>query len=177
MTVKEIEGVSEKDRVIIPLNEDTELLSRGGYGVVCEESSSLVLAHYEALYLLSENRITLRDRKSGEPLSLESLLHRLSVSNSMIWTKYLIYRDLRSRGYVVREGIGWGINFRLYDRGTYGKKAAKFIVLAICEGTPMPITQLKKALMLTQNIKKELIIAVIDRQGVIVYYSLKKLNV
>lgn len=176
MSSKEIEGIYEEDRIFIPLSEDTDLLLGGGFGVVCEEGSSLVLALYEALYLISEDRIAIRDGKTGEPLNLESLLHRLRVLDSMIWTKYLIYRDLRSRGYVVREGIGWGINFRLYERGTYGKKAAKFIVLAICEGTPMPISQLKKALTLTQNIKKELIIAVIDRQGVIVYYSLTKLN-
>ena len=83
---------------------------------------------------------------------------------------------MRSRGYVVREGVGWGISFRVYERGAYGERAAKYMILAICEGAPLPVEKLEEVLRLAQNNKKELIVAVMDRRGEIVYYSLAQLN-
>ena len=62
------------------------------------------------------------------------------------WVNYLVYRDLRSRGYVVREGFGGGIDFRIYERGAYGKDTAPYLVLNTQEGKPLPINDLAGAL-------------------------------
>jgi len=174
MSESEVEGVFRDEKVFITRQEDADLLLKGGYGSAREGGS--VLASYEALYLLSEGRMKIIDDVTKEELSPKSLLERFEVADSEVWTKYLIYRDLRSRGYVVREGVGWGINFRAYERGAYGEKAAKFIVFAICEGNPIPVDRLREALMMAQNMKKEIIVAVMDRRGEMVYYSLSQLD-
>lgn len=176
MSTKAIEAVFKDNMVIVPLQEDADLLLKGGYGIAREKESGSVLASYEALYLLSEDRIGIVDDENGEALNTQSLLEKLGASDSEAWTKYLIYRDLRSRGYVVREGVGWGISFRVYERGAYGERAAKYMILAICEGAPLPVEKLEEVLRLAQNNKKELIVAVMDRRGEIVYYSLGQLN-
>ena len=46
----------------------------------------------------------------------------------------MIYRDLRSKGYVVKEGFGFGNDFRIYERGEYGKKPSKYVSVGINEG-------------------------------------------
>ena len=176
MSVSEIEGVFKEQKVFITRQEDADLLLKVGYGSACEDQDGLVLNSYEALYLLSDGRIKIVDSVKGEGLNSKSLLEKFELTDPETWTKYLIYRDLRSRGYVVREGVGWGINFRAYERGTYGEKTAKFIVFAICEGDPIPVDRLREALMMAQNMKKEIIVAVMDRRGEIVYYSLSQLN-
>jgi len=88
----------------------------------------------------------------------------------------LIFRDLRSRGYVVKDGIGLGIDFRVYERGQYHTKAAKYVVFAVSEGSPIPASRLGEILKLVHGMKRELIVAVMDRRGEIVYYALSWLN-
>ena len=52
-----------------------------------------------------------------------------------ILTRFLIYRDLRSRGYVAREGFGFGVDFRVYERGEFEQKPAKYVIFGINEGS------------------------------------------
>jgi tRNA-intron endonuclease len=175
MSVKVNATFGEK-RVLIPSGEDAEPLLQGGYGYRRENKEGSVLSPWEALYLLAENRLIIYDGETRIELDFQSLLSRFRAFDENVWSKYLIYRDLRSRGYVVRDGVGLGVDFRLYARGTYGEKAAKYIVYAICEGTPMLIKQIQQTLFIAQNMKKQLIIAVMDRRGEIVYYSLSQFN-
>jgi tRNA-intron endonuclease len=92
------------------------------------------------------------------------------------WVHYLVYRDLRSRGYVVREGFGAAIDFRIYERGAYGKDTASYLILSTQEGKPVPIEDLTGALQQCQSQKKEMILAVMNRRGEIVYYSVSQLT-
>jgi tRNA-intron endonuclease len=96
--------------------------------------------------------------------------------NENAWVNYLVYRDLRSRGYVVREGFGAEIDFRIYERGAYGKDTASYLVLGTQEGKPLPINDLAATLQQCQSQKKELILAVMNRRGEIVYYSVSQLT-
>ena len=176
MSESEIEVVLRDEKVFITCQENADVLLKGGYGSASEGTVGSTLASYEVLHLLNEGRIRVVDSVTGETLDLRSLLKRLETTDSEAWTKYLIYRDLRSRGYVVREGVGWGITFRAYERGAYGEKAAKFIVFAICEGNPIPVDRLRETLEMAQNMKKEIIVAVMDRRGEMVYYSLSQLD-
>lgn len=109
-------------------------------------------------------------------LSFQDLLEKYKSIEKNAWIKYLIYRDLRSRGYIVREGFGLGVDFRLYGRGEYSKDAAEYLVYGVYEGMTLSIEDLTQVLMRSQNLKKTLILAVIDRRGEIVYYTLSQLN-
>jgi tRNA-intron endonuclease len=77
---------------------------------------------------------------------------------------------------VVREGFGLGIDFRVYDRGEYGKKTAKYLIFGIQEGKPTSMDELSRALQHAQSLKKRLVLAVINRRGEVVYYSLSQLS-
>ncbi len=176
MAAKEVGAILEGGKVVIPSPDDAKLLLQGGYGIAREGETGAVLSPWEALHLLAEGRLRVCDGETGEELEFQSLLDRFRLADEEVWTKYLIYRDLRSRGYVVREGLGLGVDFRLYERGTYGDKAAKYIVYVICEGTPTPVQSLQEVLSIAQNMKKQLIVAVMDRRGEIVYYSLTQFN-
>jgi tRNA-intron endonuclease len=88
----------------------------------------------------------------------------------------LTYRDLRSRGYAIREGFGLGVDFRVYERGEYGKDTAKYLILSIQEGKPISLEDLANALKQCQSLKKELILAAMNRRGETVYYLVSQLN-
>jgi tRNA-intron endonuclease len=150
-----------------------DALSSRGYGTA--ENDVFTLAFYEALYLLDKEMLEVIDEK-GEEVDFQSLLRCYEGVDENAWVNYLVYRDLRSRGYVAREGFGAGIDFRVYERGAYGKDTASYLILSTQEGKPVPIQDLTNAMLQCQSQKKELILAVMNRRGEIVYYSVSQLT-
>jgi len=154
--------------------EDFEGLTSRGYGVL--EDKKLNLQLHEALYLLDKDIIEVTEKDRGTPLTFEQLLNYSRRKNPNAWMEYLIYRDLRGRGYVVREGFGLGINFRVYERGEYGKGTARYLIFGIQEGQPVTVEELARTLKYAQSLKKKLVLAVVSRRGEIVHYSLSRLT-
>jgi len=169
-----IRALLGEDGVIVPSTEDIEGLTSRGYGT--PKGEGLSLAFYEALYLLGKGILEVKDEKTGRKVSFEELLEKARSFNKDAWVKYLIYRDLRSRGYFVREGFGFGVDFRVYKRGEYGKSTAAYLILGIREGQPIVVEELARILTRVQSLKKSLILSVISRRGEIVYYSLSRLS-
>ena len=169
-------GASLKEKSVeISSSEGVEEFSLKGYGV--KEEGKLSLTLYEALFLLGKGTIEIKDETTGKKISFQELLKRFQSVDEDAWVRYLIYRDLRSRGYVAREGFGLGIDFRLYERGDYGRGTAKHLIFGIQEGQPVTVEKLARTQRYVQNLKKNLVLAVINRRGEIVYYSLSELNV
>ncbi len=160
--------------VTVSSPEGVEELTSRGYGVT--EDDKLHLTFYEALFLLGKEALELEDEETGKKMVFQDLLERFQSVDKDAWVRYLIYRDLRSRGYVAREGFGLGIDFRVYERGDYGKETAKYLIFGIQEGQPITVEELARTQRYVQSLKKNLVLAVINRRGEIVYYSLSQLN-
>lgn len=167
MQVSVTGSLTEKGVKIFKKQNVDELSSRG-YGVA--ENKGLLLTFYEALYLLEKGMLEVKDENNGKT-DFQALLQHFKRVDEDAWIKYLTYRDLRSRGYVVREGFGFGVDFRVYDRGEYGSEAAKHLVLSMQEGKPISLKELNCVLKSSQSLKKKLIVAVMNRRGEIVYYA------
>ncbi|MEM3539268.1 MAG: tRNA-intron lyase [Nitrososphaerales archaeon] len=158
--------LTEKGVIIDDLKAQEELKKRG-YGE--ELNDKLSLKDYEAIFLLYSGK--LRVLRDGKEISVKELVNISKDTN--IWTRFLIYRDLRSRGYVVREGFGFGVDFRVYDRGEYGSKSAKYVVFGLNEGTKTPIKELCEIVSQIERMGKEAVLAVIERRGEVIYYKIQ----
>lgn len=168
-----VKGLLFENGVKISKSQATAELSSRGYGVA--ENDELVLNFCEALYLLDRGLLEIENGKRKK-INFKELLQSYESIDENAWAKYLTYRDLRSRGYVVREGFGLGVDFRAYERGEYGKDTAKYLILSIQEGKPVSLEHLTQAMAQCQSLKKELILAVMNRRGEIVYYSVSQLT-
>jgi len=166
-------GILREKGIKISKKQNVEELSTRGYGIA--DAGSLVLAFYEALYLLDKGLLEIADRK-GRETGFQELLQVYKKVDENAWAKYLAYRDLKSRGYVVREGFGLGVDFRVYERGEYSKDTAKYLVLSVQEGKPTPVDELTRIMLQCQRLKKELILAVMNRRGETVYYTVSQLT-
>lgn len=170
-----IDGIIARNGVIVieSVKQQDQLRSKG-YGEKINDM--YILESYEALFLLYCKRLVLKKHKTI--LDFSNFLQTLLKIDLFIFTKFLIFRDLRTRGYIAKEGFGFGNDFRVYERGDYSRKAAKYVIFGINEGISI------KAKILFQNIRsiekmgKEAIIAVIERRGEIIYYkvNLKKFS-
>jgi tRNA-intron endonuclease, archaea type len=161
----------DKGEVRIAERERFRELEESGYG--SREGQDLLLRDYEALYLLYAKKLDLED-KTGEKISFQKLAEISQKKAGDSWTKFVIYRDLRSRGYIVREGFGFGTDLRVYERGDYPKKPAKYVVFALDEGIEKGMADLQKSVKEMAKMGKEAIIAVIERRGEVIYYKVSK---
>ena len=165
-------GILTKKGVEIADKSSIDSLSQRGYGTT--ENEVFTLSFYEALYLQDKDLLEVKDDE-GKEADFQRLLRCYEAVEENAWVNYLVYRDLRSRGYVVREGFGAGIDFRIYERGAFGKDTAQYLILSIQEGKPLPIQELVNAVQQCQSQKKELILAVMNRRGEAVHYSVSPL--
>ncbi len=168
-----IKGTLTGEGVRVPKKQSADKLASSGYGVSSDKEFSL--AFFEALYLVDKGMLEVEDEK-GKKVAFQKLLKSYEGTDENAWVKYLTYRDLRSRGYVVREGFGSDVDFRVYERGEYSKDTAKFLILGIQEGKPVSLESLTNAVKQCMSLKKELILAVMNRRGEIVYYSVSQLT-
>jgi len=168
-----IEGLLVEDGVKILQKSGVDEISSRGYGII--EDDELLLSFCEALYLLDKSNIEIFDAR-GESVDSQGILQAFRRIDKNAWAKYLTYRDFRSRGYVVRGGFGLDIDFRVYERGGYGEESARFLILSIQEGKPIPVEILGRVMRQCQSLKKELVLAVMNRRGEIVYYSVSQFN-
>ena len=168
----EVEGELEKDQILISNKETQKILEQKGYGEISKKK--FFLKPFESLYLLYCNKLKLN--KGGKIIDFNSLMQTCIKHNQDVLTKFLIFRDLRSRGYTVKDGFGFGSDFRVYERGHYGEKGAKYLVFGLSEGKQEKIGLLQKKIQQITQMGKEPIIAVIERRGEVIYYKISRMN-
>jgi len=106
----EIQGVLIKDQTIILEPNRQQDLERKGYGEM--EKDKLFLKPFESLYLLYIGKLALFKGKKN--IDFDSFLQICKKHHGDILTKFLVYRDLRNKGYTVKDGFGFGSDFRVY---------------------------------------------------------------
>ena len=166
-----IEGIIDRNGVIVieSVKQQDQLRSKG-YGEKIKDM--YILESYEALFLLYCKRLVLKKQKNV--LDFSNFLQTLLKIDLFIFTKFLIFRDLRTRGYIAKEGFGFGNDFRVYERGEYSRKAAKYVIFGINEGISIKANTLFQNIHSIEKMGKEAIIAVIERRGEIIYYKVNQ---
>lgn len=168
-----IEAVLREGSVYVEQSGRFGELEQSGFGE--REGKRLLLKDYEALYLVDAQRLRLKDGE-GRNVEFESFAESCQKKSRDSWTKFMIYRDLRTRGYVVKEGFGFGTDLRVYERGEFPDKAARFVVFALDEGTKKNVEDLGESIRQIIKMGKEAIVAVIERRGEVIYYRVGRAN-
>jgi len=174
-------GIIKDEKVIISDSEGIDDFFRNSYIGNLEQNEEgqeiLILDPIEVLLLIERNRILIweNDDKEKVQYDFEKLIEYFTQFDERLWQKYVIYMDLRKRGYVVRAGYGEGIDFRVYKRGAdIEKESAKFLIYPVFEGTPIELRDLDKISRVAMSSRKDLIVATVDRLSKPIYYSVKK---
>jgi len=119
------------------------------------------LSLLEALYLMEKQRIKLIDEKTKNPITAQQLREYGTKVYHEFDDKYLVYKDLRSRGYIVRPGLKFGADYAVYQHGP-GIDHAPFVVHALPKGTTINPIETVRAGRLATTVRKKFIIATIS---------------
>lgn len=180
----QIEGVIEDNKVIISDKEGIEDFYQTSYIGTLEKNKDgqeiIILEPMEVLLLCERRRILLWEDndKNKVQYDFEKLLEYFTQYDDRLWHKYIIYMDLRKRGYIVRTGYGDGIDFRVFKRGAnFEEDSAKYLIYPVYEGTPIELKDLDRISRVAMSSRKDLIVATVDRLSKPIYYSVKKFQI
>lgn len=165
----------KNDDIIVEDHQDARIIYDNGYYGLLQIDKTLLLNFEEALHLLERGVITIKDSKNQE-LDVSDCTRIFSKKDEKFWKDYLVYKDLRNRGYIVGRGISDTMKYRLYPRGgKIGEDVAKTLICPLAEGRSINLERLDEITKQSRSLKKKLLIACVDRLGDVSYYELQSL--
>jgi tRNA-intron endonuclease len=151
-------------------NNDADRISQQGFYGTRTDDNRLELEPVELLHLIERKRLVVK-RPDGESIGPDFIVSELLDGDPDLWTRYLVFRDLRSRGYAVRQGFGSGIGFRVYSRGDKpGTASASQLVYVLKEGVPISLSDLDMVTQTAAGSRKKLVFALVDQNGEVNFY-------
>jgi len=156
--------------IIADMAEGSQVYNKGYYGYP-RPGGGLELDLLEALYLLECDK--LKVQIAGKEVDHATLYRRVARSVDDLQTRYVVYRDLRQRGYIVKLDQG-DFDFRVYPRGANPHNSqAQNWVLAISERDVFNIAALQEKSETSQRTRKDLLLGVVDEEGDITFYTVE----
>jgi tRNA-intron endonuclease len=142
--------------------EGRQLYEQSGYGRL--EKEGLRLTPAEALYLLHRQKIEV------EGYTFDQFFSEFAVQDGFL-RSFLVYRDLRERGYVVQTGPH---DFRVFRRGEKpGSAESLYLVRVLSERDPVRFAKLIEEVVASKNMRKQYVLAVVDDENELTYYEIK----
>ena len=184
MAEKIWEGELVENRVMIWDTDSVSLYDESGYGKPLpeEKPNRLELELIEAIYLLEKEKLKVVSKEEGKKKKIEmkDLIEIATKNVNQFHPQFIVYRDLRERGYLIKTGFKFGSHFRVYERGVKlrrGPKAehehTKFVVHAVSEESAFSLPEMSRAVRLAHNIRATFVWAVVDRESDVTYYEIR----
>jgi tRNA-intron endonuclease len=152
------------------------IFDNGFFGNWISETT-LVLAPEETLLLLDRGRIEIYGENSEQRILPSELVTHFLNEMEDFWPRYLVYKDLRNRGYVVKMGTRVTAPFRIYSRGGKpGESVSNVTVFPLPEGNYLDLDFLDQIVSQARIDRKKLLLSVIDRLGDVTYYTASQLE-
>lgn len=151
--------------------ESFELFSKNRFG---EKMSNKILYSFsETLYLTEKGKMEVFDSRNKE-LSEKDIFKRFEKYDKDFKNKYLVFRDLRDKGYILKPALKFGADFRVYDKSSsFIEDHSKWICFAVSENKKFSWQDFSAKNRIAHSTKKNLLIAVVDEEGDVTYFEIK----
>jgi len=138
------------------------LYEQSGYGR--PEGERIKLSPQESLYLLHRQKIEVNG------YNFDTLFSEFADQRNFL-RSFLVYRDLRERGYVVQTGPH---DFRVFRRGEKPRTGESlYLVRVFSERDPIRFVKLIEEVVTSRNMRKQYILAVVDDEEELTFYEIK----
>jgi len=160
------------DSVIISdEGEASQIYNKGFYGYPVS-GGGLELDLMEASYLMESGRLEILC--GNKTVDLPTLTRKAAEIHQDFEIKFIVYRDMRQRGYVVKSHSA-DFDFRVFPRGgTPTTSHTRYWMMAISERAVFDIGSFLERLEKAERTRKELLLAVVDEEGDLTYYQVTR---
>lgn len=147
--------------------EASRLYNKGAFGLP-QTKGALQLDLLEACFLAEEGKLDVRE--GARELGLADLLAVGARLDDAFETRWLVFRDLRKRGYIVKSGER--ADFHVYPRGGFpGRTPSSHVVRAVGERGTFDLEALLGDAAEAERQGKRLLLAIVDEEGDITHYD------
>ena len=134
-----------------------------------QKDASVHLSFLEAAYLIDRDKLTVYKNKKKL-----NLITYATKKDKQFLVRFLVYKNLKDRGYIVQTGLKFGAEFRVYDKGVKpGKDHAKWIVYPVYETEKLTWFDFSAKNRVAHSTKKKLLIAIVDAEHDVTYYEIQ----
>ena len=164
-----IRGSLVENRIVIwDIADSRRLFSSGYYGKPLgiykpkgsDFDAPLVLDLIEGYYLVENNKLhvfsTRNNNRHVSAVDIKRICKRQYIDFE---GKYLVFKDLRDKKYIVTPGIKFGCDFAIYERGP-GIDHAPYLVQVYCATEDITATGLVLVGRLATTVRKQFILAI-----------------
>ncbi len=134
------------------------------------EADTLNLSLIEACYLLEKGRLDIYE--DDIECTVGYLIDILKEQG--LYGKYIVYRDLKDRGFVIKTGFKYGAEFRLYNRGGGpGQSHSDYLVKVMFENYEIDSLDFASYIRVAHGVNKKFLLAIVDDDFDITYYNVE----
>jgi len=124
----------------------------------------------EALYLVEKNKLVVYSAR--KKLDFTTLMQKAQELEKNFHTRFVVYRDMRNKGYILKTALKFGADFRVYDKGVKpGEEHAKWILYPVHESTGLTWHEFAAKNRVAHSTRKKLLIAIVDEENDVTYYT------
>ncbi len=163
-----------QNKIIVKEKKLKDTLIQSGFGE--NTSKEFVLDLLEGAFLIEKEKLDLQDI-DGKKISEDELVKIALKSDKKFYSKLVVYRDLRERGFVVKTGYKFGFDLRVYPRGKKpGEEHTQWVVNVTTQDEKFSIPEMSRMVRLSGNLKTAVLQAVVDSENDINYYEIKRIT-
>ncbi len=131
----------------------------------------------EALYLVEKKKIEVVLK--NKVISEKELAEKFEKQDKKFSNKFVVFKDLRDKGYVVKTALKFGADFRVYEKGVKpgrDKKDsqhqhAKWVCFVDHESGKLTWHDFSAKNRVAHSTKKNLLLAIVDEENSVTYYE------
>lgn len=168
-----ISGELVNNHIIIKKSSDIgRLFNRSHIGIL-KTPDTLILNLLEGVFLLDEGKMSVYHNK--KQVSISNLLKFAMRNIPEFETKYLVFKDLRNRGYAISfSNTDIPVMFRRIKQ--QHDRISSFVVVAFSERDILDIDAMKQLLQQFKKKNSALWFALVDEEGDLTYYNISHID-
>ncbi len=167
--LEKVKGTFAQGRVVAEHRGAAKALhTKSRFGEVKDDKVNY--SFIEAFYLFEQNKLEIKEGR--KKVTKKQLLQRAEQKEKNFWVRYCVFRELRSRGYIVKTALKFGADFRVYDKGVKpGEDHARWIVFPVKESETLTWYELSAKNRVAHSTRKHLLIGVVDEEDDVTFYE------
>lgn len=132
------------------------------------KEGKVIYSNFEALFLSETKKAVIVNLKNNKQLSEHELIRIFSKKSDFL-TKYLVFKYLKNKGYIVKTGLKFGEEFRVYKKSD---KHARWIIFPLKSNEKIHPKDIISKSRISHSTGKKLLLAIVDSEEDITFYEI-----
>jgi len=136
-----------------------------------KKAGRIIYSDFEALYLVEKNKMHVMT--GSKKIDFHTLISKMRKKNRKIEINFAVYSNLRQKGYILKEALKFGADFRAYEPGTKpGTSHAPWLIHSTTSTEKVNWHEFTSKVRVSHSTKKKLLVAIVDSESAVSYYEI-----